>query len=80
MNKITVDEALRQKLQGLTQELQFLDEMGQVLGTFLPAVSPSQRLPGEPLMDEEELRRIEQSTEWFTTEQVLAHLKGLENQ
>ena len=33
-----------------------------------------------PEASDEELRKREQSTEWYTTEEVLAHLKSLENQ
>jgi hypothetical protein len=80
MNMIIIDEALRQKLQGLTQELQLVSETGRVLGTFLPATRRSPTLPGEPPLNEEELRLIEQSTEWYSTDQVLAHLKSLETQ
>ncbi len=75
MDKITIEEPLRQKLQGFTKELQFIDESGQVLGTFLPNCG---RLPGEPALDEEELRSIERTTEWYSTDQVLSHLRQLE--
>jgi hypothetical protein len=36
--------------------------------------------PVTPEVSEEELDEREQSTEWYTTEEVLAHLKSLENQ
>lgn len=34
--------------------------------------------PATPGASEEELDRREQSTEWYSTEEVLAHLKELE--
>lgn len=74
MNKVIVDGPLRQKLQGLTHEMEFLDETGQTLGKFLPT-NPIQGLPGEPTWNEDELNHIEQSSEWFTTEQVLAQFR-----
>ena len=36
--------------------------------------------PWEPPIEEEELKRREQSDEWYSTEEVLAHLKSLERQ
>jgi hypothetical protein len=43
-------------------------------------LDPSEYDLTEPPISEEELRRREQSDEWYTTEQVLEHLKGLEKQ
>lgn len=36
MNKIILDEALRAKLNGLTQDIKLCDEAGNTLGHFLP--------------------------------------------
>ena len=36
MGKITLDEALRSKLNGLTEELEVCDETGRQVGFFLP--------------------------------------------
>jgi hypothetical protein len=37
MNKITLDDTLRAKLNGLNEVLEVCDESGQSLGHFLPA-------------------------------------------
>jgi hypothetical protein len=37
MSKITLDPALRAKLNGLTERLEVCDESGKVVGQFLPA-------------------------------------------
>jgi hypothetical protein len=49
-----------------------------VLASVHPEVDLSQYGPREPQVSEEELDRREQSTEWYTTEEVLAYLKNLE--
>jgi hypothetical protein len=78
MTQILLDEALRTKLLNLAQPLELIDETGRVVGRVLPAVDLSQYEPWEPELDEEELRRREKSDKWYTTAQVLAHLKSLE--
>ncbi len=80
MTKIVVDEALRNKLLNLTQPLELCDESGRVLASVFPKLDLSQYEPSEPQISEEELERRMNSTEWYTTEQVLAHLKNLEKQ
>jgi hypothetical protein len=80
MDRVIVDEVLRQKLQELKQESELMDASGLVLGTFKPAHPPFKRLPGEPTLSDEELRAIEQEDKWYSTEEVLAHLKSLGNQ
>jgi hypothetical protein len=37
MTRVTIDEALRGKLNGLDQPLELCDEAGQTVGHFLPA-------------------------------------------
>ena len=78
MTKIVVDETLRAKLLNLTQPLELCDESGNVLASVHPKLDLSQYGPCEPQVSEEELDRREQSTEWYTTEEVLAYLKKLE--
>jgi hypothetical protein len=80
MTKIIVDETLRSKLQGLAEPLELCDESGQVLARVFPIMDLSQYEPWEPPISEEELQQREQSTEWYTTDEVLAYLKSLENQ
>lgn len=79
MTRIIVDQALRSKLNNLTEPLELCDESGQVLAQILPVSLMAQFERWEPPITEEELRRRE-SEESYTTEQVLAHLKSLEKQ
>jgi hypothetical protein len=37
MGKVILDDAMRAKLNGLNEQIEFLDESGQTLGHFLPA-------------------------------------------
>jgi hypothetical protein len=80
MTRITVNGEFSSKLQELVEEVELCDPSGRVLGRFVPEFDPSQWELAEPEISEEELQRREQSTEWYTTEEVLAHLKSLEKQ
>jgi hypothetical protein len=80
MTQITLDAATAAKLHEASGSVELCDPSGKILGQFTPAFDP---LEWEPISDdvsEEELDRREQSTEWYTTEQVLVHLNGLEQQ
>jgi hypothetical protein len=79
MTKIIVDDVLRNKLHNLSEPLELCDDSGRVLAQVFPALDLSEYEPCEPPISEEELQRREQEAEWYTTEQVLAHLKSLEN-
>ena len=57
MTQIMVDAATRTKLYGLAQPAELLDEDGQVLGRFLPAVNLAQYEPLKPQVSEEELQK-----------------------
>lgn len=78
MTRIVLDPTLREKLHNLVQPLELCDETGRVLARLLPVYDRAEYGPLEPQISEEELRRREQSDKWYTTEQVLAHLKNLE--
>jgi hypothetical protein len=80
MTRIRVDDVLRSKLHNFTEPIEICDDQGNVLAWLEPAPDPSQFEPREPQISEEELQRREKSTEWYTTEQVLAHLKKLEEE
>ena len=80
MSQIIVDAALSSKLGQQFQPVELCDPSGYVLGQFIPKVDLSRCEPLEPQVSEEELDRREQSTEWYTTEEVLAYLKNLEKQ
>ena len=41
MTKIVVDKSTRAQLRDLKEPFQFVDEAGQVLGLFTPAVAPA---------------------------------------
>lgn len=80
MTKVIVDETLLNKLHNLTQPLELCDRNGRILGRVLPTFDLSQYEPCEPPISEEELQERERSEQWYTTEQVLAHLRSLEKQ
>jgi hypothetical protein len=78
MTRVIVDAELLKKLHNLTEPLELADESGCVLAKVLPAAfDPSEWERWEPEWDEEELRRREQSEEWYTTAEVLRHLENL---
>lgn len=78
MTQIIVDDALRSKLQNLTQPLELCDESGTVLARLTPVLSsdPSQYEAVEVPLSAEELERRRQEKE-YTTAEVLAHLEKL---
>lgn len=80
MSQIIVDTALSSKLGQQFHPVELCDPDGRVLGQFIPKIDLSQYEPLEPQVSEEELDRREQSTEWYTTEEVLAYLKSLEKE
>ena len=80
MIRIVLDTTLREKLHNLDQPLELCDETGRVLARVMPYYDPAEYGPLEPQVSEEELRRRARSDKWYTTEQVLAHLKSLEKQ
>ena len=79
MIRVVLDATLKNKLHNLKEPLELCDESGRTLARVTPLPDLSQYEPWEPPIAEEELRRRELSDEWYTTEQVLAHLKNLEN-
>jgi hypothetical protein len=78
MTRVIVDASLWSKLHELREPLELCDQDGRVLARVTPLVDLSDFEPCEPPIDEEELQRRERSDRWHTTDQVLAHLKGLE--
>jgi len=73
-----VDAALSSKLGQQFQPVELCDPSGRVLGQFIPQVDLSEWEAVTPEISEEELDRREKSTDWYTTEEVLAYLKNLE--
>jgi hypothetical protein len=80
MTQLRLDDMVAAKLRNLSEPVELIDETGRVVARAYPAVNPSEYEPCEPPFTEEELRKSEQSNKWFTTEQVLAHLRSLEQQ
>jgi hypothetical protein len=80
MTRIVIDEALRNKLLNFTKPLELCDESGRVLARVIPTSDMSKYNPWEPPISNEELSRREKSDKWYTTKQVLAHLRNLEKQ
>mgnify|MGYP001363872885 CR=1 FL=1 len=78
MTRIVVDEELRSKLLNFTKPVDLCDESGRVLARVMPRLDLSNYGPKEPPISEEELSRREKSDKWYTTEQVLEHLRRLE--
>jgi len=78
MTQIILDPSMVSKLHDLSQVVELCDPSGRVLGHFVPTMDLAEWEPVSPDVSEEELDQREQSTEWFTTEKVLAHLQHLE--
>lgn len=74
MARIVVDPQLQEQLHALTEPAELCDEQGRVIGRFVPQLDIGSYMPLTPQVSEDELRRREQSTEWFTTAEVLDHL------
>jgi hypothetical protein len=78
MTKVIVDAALLSRLLNLKEPLELCDESGRTLAKVKPAVDLSQYGPLEPQVSKEELeRRARSDGPWYTTAEVLAHLKKL---
>jgi len=80
MTRIILDASASNHLHALTEPVELCDPSGRVLGSFVPRIDLSEWEPVSPDVSEEELDRREKSTDWYSTEQVMAHLKSLENQ
>jgi hypothetical protein len=78
MTRVIVDAAMLSKLHNLSEPLELCDEAGRVLANVRPGIDLSQYEPLEPQVSEEELERRSRSPgPWYTTAEVLAHLKKL---
>ncbi len=75
MNKITVDNELRDRLDGLVRPVKLCDEDGRVVGIVTPVPDPSLLEP--QISDEELAERFNNPGRLYTTAEVLAHLKSL---
>jgi hypothetical protein len=80
MTRITLDAALAVKLHELGKSAELCDPSGKVVGRFEPVFDPSEWEILGPELSDEELEERAKSDKWYTTEEVLAHLRSLENQ
>jgi hypothetical protein len=80
MTQIVLDAAAAGKLHTAVGPVELLDPSGKVLGRFIPLVDLNEWEPVGPEATEEELDERERSTDWYTTDQVLEHLRRLESQ
>jgi hypothetical protein len=77
MSRITVDASLSSLLYGLTQPVELCDPSGRILGRFVPLIDLTEWEPVTPGVSEEELDRRAQSTDWYSTSEVLEYLRKL---
>ncbi len=80
MTKITLDETLAKKLHELGNTAELCDPSGKVVGRFEPVFDPTEWEILGPEITDEELERRAKSDKWYTTEEVLAHLRSLEKE
>jgi len=74
MGKITVDEAMREKLANAGQTLELCDGAGNVIGYFTPKANAASL---EPQISEEEIDRRMREGRLYTYAEVMAHLRSL---
>jgi hypothetical protein len=77
MTRITLDEPLKSQLDDLVGPVEFCDQSGRVMGRYIPAFEAADYTPLVPQVSNDELRRRQASREWYSTAEVLNHLKGL---
>ncbi|HZU38238.1 MAG TPA: hypothetical protein VFA18_20105 [Gemmataceae bacterium] len=81
MVQIRLEEAVAKKLHEFYSPVELCDPSGKVLGRFVPHFDPSEwEFSGPDISDEELQRRMNSKERRYTTAEVLAHLKKLENQ
>lgn len=77
MDRVTLDADLRQRLGDLSKVIEVCDEDGRVVSQLVPAPQEYVSIP----YSDDEIRRIAaNTTQWYTTDQVLAHLRNLGGQ
>ena len=77
MSELILPETVAIQFQGISHPVHVCDASGKRLGCFVPAVDPSEYEILGPEPTEEELRRAEESDEWYSTDEVLRHLEKL---
>jgi hypothetical protein len=79
MTTILLDDALRQKLNGLQAEIELRDETGKVVGHVLPADKYQSLLyaRAKNRLSDEELKRRSEEPGGRSLAEILAELEGL---
>ena len=78
MTQVIVDASLRTKLGNLNQPVDLCDESGKILAHVIPAFNPDDWEPvPPPELSEEELKKRENSSRWYTSDEVRRHLESL---
>lgn len=77
MSEVILPQTVAVQLQRFSRPVHLCDAFGKRLGCFVPVVDKSEYEILGPEPSEQELREIEQSTEWYSTEEVLQHLENL---
>jgi len=77
MKDFVLPDTIASQLQGFGHSVPLFDASGKKVGTFVPEIDLSQYEIVGPELTEEQLREIEQSTEWYSTDEVLRHLGKL---
>ena len=77
MSDFVLPDSIAAQLKGFGLPVHLVDDSGQKLGYFVPAVDSAKYVMDGPEPTESELREAERSGEWFTTQEVLDHLESL---
>jgi hypothetical protein len=78
MTRVLLEPALSERLQTLDGIVELCDPSGKVLGKFFREQDISAWESVTPEPTEAELAEAERSTEYYSTEEVLRHLRALE--
>jgi hypothetical protein len=75
MNRVVIDQQMRDRLGNLRHPLELCDESGRVLAYLTPAVTQEAYKRVQSPHSEEELQRREQEEETYSTREVLERLE-----
>jgi hypothetical protein len=77
MTRIVIDAVTKAKLEEVAGFAELCDELGHVVGNFIPAYDPARWVPLTPEASDEELAQWEQSGEWCSFDEVMDRLNRL---
>ncbi len=81
MTRVIADEHLKDRLKSSEEQLEICDENGRILGVFQPILHPDNHRElydwAKAQITEEELERARNSPKWYTTAEILEHLRSL---